>query len=61
MPVTAAVARIERGVDAGADAHLEHPIAGLDAHPLNRLHAAGVQRRTEHEVVDRGELFVDAL
>ena len=32
-----AVARIQRGVDAGADADLEHAIAGLDAHPLNRL------------------------
>ena len=35
-----AVARIERGVDAGADADLEHAIARLDAHPLDRLDAA---------------------
>ena len=55
-----AVARIERGVDAGADADLEHAIARLDAHPLDRVDAAGMQRRTEGEVVDRRELLVDA-
>ena len=32
-----AVARVERGVDAGADADLEHAVARLDAHPLDRL------------------------
>ena len=32
-----------------------------DAHPLDRLHAAGMQRRAEGEVVDLGELVVDAL
>ena len=55
-----AVARIQAGVDAGADADLEHAVAGLDAHPLNGLDPAGMQRRTEREVVDRGELLVDA-
>ena len=28
---------------------------------LNRLHAAGMERRTEREVVDRGELLVDPV
>ena len=37
MPVTEQSRRIERGVDAGADADFEHAIAGLDAHPLDRL------------------------
>ena len=56
-----AVARIERRVDAGADADLEHAIAGLDAHPLDGVDAAGMQRGAEGEVVDPGELFVDAV
>ncbi len=60
MPVTAQSRGYSVGVDAGADADLEHAIAGLDAHPLNRLEAAGVERRAEREVVDRRELFVDA-
>ena len=34
---------------------------GPDAHPLDRLHPAGVERRTEREVVDRRELLVDAV
>ena len=37
MPVTVSLARIQREVDAGADAHLEHALAGLDVHPLDRL------------------------
>ena len=32
---------------------------GLDIHPLNRLKPAGMQRRSEGEVVDLGELVVD--
>ena len=35
----------------GADAHLEHALARPDGHPLNRLHAARVQRRPERPVV----------
>ena len=60
MPVTVQSRGYSAGVDAGADADFEHAIARLDAHPLNRLQPAGVQRRTEGEVVDRGELLVDA-
>ena len=54
------VGRIQRGVDAGAHANLEHTIAGLDAHPLNGANTAGVERRTEDEVVNGSKVFVDA-
>ena len=61
MPVTDAFSRIQRQVDAGADADLEHALARLDVHALDRLQTAGVQRRTEDEVVDLRELVVDAF
>ena len=44
----------------GSDADLEHAIARLDAHLLDRANAAGLQRRAEGQVVDRRELLVDA-
>ena len=52
-----AVARIQAGVDAGADADFEHPIARPDAHALNRLDASGVEGGTEGEVVDLDASF----
>ena len=33
---------------------------GLMRHPLNRVHAAGMQRRTERDVVEPGDVLVDA-
>src|SRR4029453_10840587 len=39
-----AVPRIERGVDAGADADFEHPVAWPDPHTLDRVDAS----RMEH-------------
>ena len=60
MPVTAQSRGYSAGVDAGADADLEHAIARLDAHALDRLQPAGVQRGTEGEVVHRGEVLVNA-
>ena len=59
MPVIVQSARIERQVDAGADADLEHALARLDVHPLDGLEPAGMERRTEEQVVDLGELVVD--
>ena len=61
MPVTAQSRGYSADVDAGADADLEDAVAGLDAHPLDRLQPARMQRRTEDEVVDRRELLVDAV
>ncbi len=52
---------IERKVDAGAHANLEHALARLNVHSLDRLQAARVQRRAEGEIVDLGELVVDAF
>jgi hypothetical protein len=53
--------RIERKVDAGADADLEYAFARLNVHPLDRLETAGVKRGSEDEVVDFREFVVDAL
>ena len=61
IPVTVRFARIERQVDAGADADLEHALARLDVHALDRLQPAGMQRRAEGEVVNLGELVVHRL
>ena len=60
MPVTEQSRGYSERVDAGADADFEHPLARPDAHPLNRLHAARVQRRTERPVVDPRDVLVDA-
>ena len=60
MPVTAQSRGIERGVDAGADADLEHAVAGLDAHPLDRVDAARMQRRAERQVVEPRDVLVHA-
>jgi hypothetical protein len=43
-----AVAGIQGGVDARADAHLEDAIAGLDTHVLQRLEAPGMQGRPKN-------------
>src|SRR4051812_37811310 len=48
---------IERHVNPGADSDLEYAFAWLDPHPADRVHAPGMQRRTEHEVVHRRELL----
>jgi hypothetical protein len=56
----AAIAGIQRQVDPGADADLEHAVAGPDGHPLQRLQAAGVERGPEDDVVDRRQLLVHA-
>ena len=55
------VPRIQRQVDAGADADLEHAVLTGDAHPLDRLQSAGMQRRAEGQVVHLRELVVHAL
>jgi hypothetical protein len=36
-----AVARIQRGVDAGADADFQDTVAWPDSHPLDRVHPPG--------------------
>src|ERR1700688_1618911 len=56
-----AVARIEAGVDARADADLEKTIAGRDAHVFDRHEPAVMKRRTEPQVVPAGLLLVDAF
>ena len=61
MPVTAALPRIQRQVDPRADADLEHTVVAGDAHALDGLQPARMQRRAEGEVVDLGELVVHAL
>ena len=43
---------IERRIDPGADTDFQHPLAGFDAHALDRVHTTRVQRRSEREVVD---------
>ena len=60
MPVTEQSRGYSDGVDAGADADFEHAIAGLDGHPLDRVHAAGMQRRAEGDVVEPRNVLVDA-
>ena len=52
-------ARVERGVDPGADAHLEHAIAGTNSHPLDRLNASRVQGRSKKCVVGPRDVLVD--
>ncbi len=52
---------IERQVDARADADLEHTVVAGDAHALDGLEPARVQRGAEGEVVDLSELVVHAL
>ena len=47
MPVTEQSRGYSDALMPVPDADFEHAIAGGDAHPLNRLHAAGVQRRPE--------------
>ena len=61
MPVIRAGARIQRQIDAGADADFEHVRAGANAHLLDRLDAAGMQRRTIGVVVDLRDVLVDLL
>jgi hypothetical protein len=51
---------VQRDVDASADAHLEHAIARLDGHPLDRVDTARMERRTECDVVEPGDVLVDA-
>ena len=55
------LARIQRKVDPRADADFEHPLARLDVHALDGLQAAGMQGRTEDQVVDFRQLVVDSL
>ena len=50
---------VPRQVDAGPDADLEHVLVRLDVHALDGLKATGMERRTEEEVVDLGQLVVD--
>ena len=61
MPVTVAARGIQRQIDAGPHADLEDAFARLNVHPFDRLEAAGVERGAENEVVDLGELVVDAF
>ena len=61
MPVTADSRGIERQVDPRADADLEHPVVAGDAHALDGLEPAGMQRGAEGEVVDLSELVVHAF
>jgi hypothetical protein len=56
-----AVRRVERQVDPGADADFEDALPGLDVHAFDRLEPAGMQRRSKGDVVDLGQLVVDAL
>jgi hypothetical protein len=53
--------RIQGGIDARANADLEHAIVGADLHPLNRLDASRVQRRPEKEIVGPRNVLVDPL
>ena len=52
---------IEREIDSRADTDLQHPLAGLDVHALDRLQSARVERRSEDQVVNLRELVVDTL
>ena len=56
-----AVARIKIEIDAGADADLEHAIAWPHRHAFDRDQPSVMKRGTEDEVVDLGELFVNAV
>ena len=53
------VTGIQRGVDAGADAHFQNAAAWLDAHPLDGLQPPFVERRSECKVVSPGQILVD--
>src|SRR5262249_35913272 len=53
--------RVKRRVDAGTDAYLEDAITWLDPHPLDRHEAAMMQARTKNDVINLGQLFVDAV
>jgi len=53
--------RVERKVQARADAHLEHRIAPLDGELLDGGGASGSEDPVEDEVVDRGVQLVRAL
>jgi hypothetical protein len=53
------VLRIQRQVDAGADAHLEYAFTGLDVHPIDSAKAAGMERWAEGEIVHLGNFVVD--
>jgi hypothetical protein len=55
-----AILRIERRVDAGADADFEDAVTGPDPHAIAGDKSAGMERRTENYVVDTGQLFVNA-
>ena len=52
-------ARVERGVDPGADAHFEHAIARTDGHALDRLNASRMQGRSKECVVGPRDVLVD--
>ncbi len=53
-----AIARVQRRVDAGADADFEDAIGRLDAHALERVHPPGMKRWPERPVVHEREIFV---
>src|SRR5688572_29838587 len=61
IPGDVTVARIERGVDACADADFEDMAPWPDFHPVARDEASRVERRTEDQVVDARQLFIDAF
>jgi hypothetical protein len=51
----------DRGrVDPGSDADLEHAIAGLDAHSLNRVDTSRMQRGPTSGRKSTRDVFVDA-
>ena len=56
-----AVRRVQRRVDAGADANFENLVAGLDAHAVERDESSRMERGTEGQVVNLGNLVVDAF
>ena len=56
-----AMTGVKRRVDAGADTHFQNAIVGSDDHALPGVEPARVEGRTEGQVVDAGEPFVNAL
>jgi hypothetical protein len=54
-----AVLWIERRVDTRTDADFEDAVAGVDPHAIACDESAGMERGTEDDIVDTGQLLVN--